>query len=136
MTKIQSLRFKLYIPACMLAAICHLTFALSGVKAQNHPPDLRFGAVEAFRDPVAAVEAGVGWERILFYWSELQPNGPADWNGYHVPDQWLTQAAAAGREVVGLLKSTPAWATDDTPLCGVPRGLFLPPDDPNNLWAA
>lgn len=100
------------------------------------PPDGRFGAVEAFRDPVAAAEAGVGWERILFYWSELQPTGPHDWNGYHVPDQWLDQAAAAGREVVGLIKHTPEWATDGEPGCGVPRGLDLPVGDPGNLWAA
>ena len=103
--------------------------------AQDPPPDPRFGAVEAFRDPVAAAEAGVGWERILFYWSELQPNSPEDWNGYHVPDEWLAQAAAAGREVVAVLKHTPAWATDGPPGCGVPRGLDLALDDPGNLWA-
>ena len=96
---------------------------------------MRFGAVEAFRDPVAAAEADVGWERILFYWSELQPNGPDDWNGYHVPDEWLNLATAQGREVVGLLKNTPTWATDGLPDCGVPRGLDLLVDDPGNLWA-
>ena len=106
------------------------------VAAQGSPPDPRFGAVEAFRDPVAAAEAGVGWDRILFYWSELQPHGPDDWNTYHVPDEWLSLAAVQGREVVGLLKHTPAWATDGLPGCGVPRGLYLPVDDPGNLWAA
>ncbi len=114
----------------------HLASGVSPAIAQGSPPDRRFGAVEAFRDPVAAAEAGVGWDRILFYWSELQPNGPEDWNGYHVPDDWLRLAAEANREVVGLLKHTPAWATDDQPLCGVPRGLDLPVDDPGNLWAA
>jgi hypothetical protein len=103
--------------------------------AQGLPPDTRFGAVEAFRDPLAAAEVGVSWERILFYWSELQPNGPDDWNPYHVPDEWLALAAQANRQVVGLLKNTPAWATDGPPGCGVPRGLDLPVDDPNNLWA-
>jgi len=121
-------------------AICHLSFVICSlfarpVAAQDTPPDPRFGAVEAFRDPVAAAEAGVGWERILFYWSELQPNGPEDWNGYHVPDEWLAQAAAAGREVVAVLKHTPAWTTDGPPGCGVPRGLDLALDDPGNLWA-
>ncbi|HDQ73152.1 MAG TPA: hypothetical protein ENN19_13830 [Chloroflexi bacterium] len=106
------------------------------VAAQPNPPDPRFGAVEAFRDPKSAAEAGVGWERILFYWSELQPQGPDDWNGYHVPEEWLNQAAAAGREIVVVLKHTPDWATDGLPGCGVPRGLDLPVDDPNNLWAA
>ncbi|NLE99604.1 MAG: hypothetical protein GX601_01360 [Anaerolineales bacterium] len=106
------------------------------VAAQDLPPDRRFGAIEAFRDPIAAAEAGVAWERILFYWSELQPNGPDDWNPYHVPDEWLSMAAGAGREVVGLLKHTPQWATDGSAGNGVPRGLDLPVDDPNNLWAA
>ncbi len=105
------------------------------VTAQAPPRDRRFGAVEAFRDPVAATEAGVGWERILFYWSELQHEGPNEWNGYHVPDDWLAQAAVGGREVVGVLKHTPAWATDGLPGCGVPRGLNLPVDDPGNTWA-
>jgi hypothetical protein len=97
---------------------------------------VRFGAVEALRDPVAAAEARVGWERILFYWSELQPNGPEEWNGYHVPDIWLNLAAEQGRQVVGLLKHTPAWATGGPVGCGVPRGLDLPIDDPGNLWAS
>lgn len=103
--------------------------------AQDPPPDARFGAVEAFWDSSAAAEAGVGWERILFYWSELQPNGPEDWNGYHVPNDWLALAAQQGREVIGLIKHTPAWATDGPPGCGIPKGLDLPLDDPGNLWA-
>ena len=120
--------------AFLLLVLCSLL--ISPVRAQSSPPDPRFGAVEAWDDPVAAAEAGVGWERIIFYWSELQRSGPDDWNDYHVPDDRLALAAGAGREVVGLLKSTPAWATDGTPLCGVPRGLYLPVDDPGNLWAA
>jgi hypothetical protein len=120
----------------VVSLIFHLSFYAGSVGAQERPPDTRFGAVEAFRDPVAAAEAGVGWERILFYWSELQPGGPEDWNSYHVPDVWLNLAAEQGREVVGLLKHTPAWATDGPVGCGVPRGLDLPVDDPGNLWAS
>jgi len=99
-------------------------------------PDPRFGAVEAFRNPDAAKDLNLGWERILFYWSELQRNGPDDaWNIYHVPDGWLDNARKAGRQVVGVLENTPAWATDGTPNIGVPRGLYLPIDDAQNLWA-
>ena len=125
------------IAACLLIACILITSSLFAAPAlaQQGPPDVRFGAVEAFRDPVAATEAGVGWERILFYWSELQPNGPEEWNGYHVPSEWVALATSQGREVVGLLKHTPAWSTDGPVGCGVPRGLDLPVDDPGNLWA-
>jgi hypothetical protein len=100
-------------------------------------PDSRFGAVEAFRDPQAASDLNLGWERILFYWAELQRDGPnGEWNIYHVQDGWLADAAAHGRQVIGLIENTPAWATDGTPGSGVPRGLDLPIDDPNNLWAS
>jgi len=120
----------------LLALLGHFLLNAVPALAQEPPPDPRFGAVEAFRDPAAAAEAGVAWDRILFYWSELQRTGPEDWNGYHVPDDWLQRAAQDGREVVGLLKHTPAWATDGVEGCGVPRGLDLPVDDPGNLWAA
>jgi len=97
--------------------------------------DSRFGAVEAFWAPNEAAALGIGWERLLFYWNQLQPFGPADWNTLHVADEWLAEAAAQGRTVIGLLKNTPQWATDGPPSSGVPRGLFLPIDDPGNLWA-
>ena len=97
--------------------------------------DYRFGAVESFWAPNEAAALGVGWERILFYWSEIQPGGPDDWNTLHVREEWLTEARANGRTIVGLLKNTPPWATDDIPYAGVPRGLYLPVDDPGNLWA-
>ncbi len=99
-------------------------------------PDPRFGAVEAFRDPNSARDLNLGWDRILFYWSELQPYGPDDWNIYHVEDGWISTALANGRQVVGLLENTPRWATDGANQIGVPRGLYLPIDDPGNLWAA
>jgi len=77
----------------------------------------------------------VGWERVLFWWYKLQPNGPDDWNDQYFPDEILERELAQGREVVGLLNNTPHWATDGEPLRGVPRGLYLPHNDPNNLWA-
>ncbi|NKQ34747.1 MAG: hypothetical protein HF973_03930 [Chloroflexi bacterium] len=97
--------------------------------------DPRFGAIESFWAANEAAELGVGWERILFYWNEIQPNGPTDWNTLHVREEWLNEANAQGRQVVGLLKNTPNWATDGEFASGVPRGLYLPVDDPGNLWA-
>ena len=99
------------------------------------PVDTRFGAVEAFWEPGAAADLGVGWDRILFLWHEIQPTGPDDWNTLHVLEEWLTDANAHGRTLVGLLKSTPPWAAETEPYSGIPRGLYLPIDDPGNLWA-
>lgn len=97
--------------------------------------DTRFGAIESFWEPEFAADLGVGWDRILFLWHEIQPTGPDDWNTLHVLEEWLVDAAENGRTIVGLLKSTPPWAATNEPFSGVPRGLYLPPDDPGNLWA-
>ncbi len=123
-----------------VALLCHVLLAVALVaptiaSGQSPPPDPRFGAVEAFRAPADAAELGLGWERIIFLWSELQPNGPEEWNIFHVEDGWLADAAAHSRQVVGLLEGTPTWATDGSRGAGVPRGLYLPIDDPANLWA-
>lgn len=94
-----------------------------------------FGAVEAFWLPEAACESGIGWERIIFDWAQHQPEGAESWNTLNVDERWLAQATACNREVVAIVKNTPAWATDGIPVAGVPRGLYLPIDDPANLWA-
>ncbi len=119
----------------IIFALVNWLAAISNADAQS-AIDPRFGAVEAFWAPNEAAALGIGWERILFYWSQLQPFGPEDWNTLHVADEWLAEARNQGRTVVGLLKNTPTWATDSGYAAGVPRGLYLPADDPANLWAA
>jgi hypothetical protein len=116
--------------------------ALAFQADDNTPPvatlpaaDPRFGAIESFWAAEEAAELGVGWERILFYWNEIQPTDSDYWNTLHVLEEWLVEAEMHDRRVVGLLKNTPAWATDGDPFSGVPRGLYLPPEDPENLWA-
>ncbi|HET6446438.1 MAG TPA: hypothetical protein VFI27_17855 [candidate division Zixibacteria bacterium] len=102
---------------------------------ENNQNDPRFGVAEAFWSPEEAAELGVGWERILFYWREIQPQGPDDWNTLHVREEWLDDAERNDREVVGLLKNTAPWASEDGTEAGVPVGLDLPIDDPDNYWA-
>jgi hypothetical protein len=105
------------------------------ISAQS-PPDARFGAVEAYMAPDKAAELRVGWDRMVVRWHERQPDGPDQWNVSGEETERVTAALAAGREMVILLLGTPAWATDGPAIGGVPRGLSLPVDDPNNLWAA
>ncbi|MFQ5858669.1 MAG: hypothetical protein ACE5LU_23965, partial [Anaerolineae bacterium] len=96
--------------------------------------DPRFGVVQAYEAAEAADEIEVGWERLFFSWPDMQPDGPNQWDEPYFGDAVIDQEVAAGRELVGLLISTPAWASDGTPLVTVPRGLYLAYDDPGNTW--
>jgi hypothetical protein len=100
------------------------------------PVSPRFGVVEAFYRPDDARALGVGWERIIFEWAQFQPDGPGEFDTAAVPDEWLLDAQRGGREVVGLIKNTPPWASDSHKLGAPPDGLDLPIDDPANVWAA
>ena len=99
-------------------------------------PDRRFGAIATFENPTAATQLGAGWTRVRFPWADIQPNDSGQWNTSFFTDQQLNRELAAGREVVGLLVNTPPWALEDGNIPGVPSGLYLRDDDPNNLWAA
>lgn len=115
-----------------LFTIIALLLSVPSAAAQQSSP---FGVVEGFWFPDVTCDLGVGWERIIFNWAEHQPTGPEDWHTLNVDDRWLKAANQCGREVVALLKSTPEWATDGMAGPGVPRGLYLPVDDPDNVWA-
>jgi hypothetical protein len=137
--KIKGLFLFLFITTAIILAGLGIRSQVLAQSGPSEPParivDERFGAIESFWAPQEAAELGVGWERILFYWNEIQPTGPDDWNTLHVLEEWLVEANSQDRIVLGLLKNTPEWATDGEPFSGVPRGLYLPVDDPDNLWA-
>lgn len=143
MSKKAKLRTIILLAGWLLLLIVQPAMSALGQGEPNQPQpqaddemnDPRFGIVEAFWHPDDAAELSVGWDRILFYWNEIQPTGPDDWNTLHVLEEWLQDARDGNRMVMGLLKNTPPWATDAEPYSGVPRGLYLPVDDPNNLWA-
>jgi hypothetical protein len=103
--------------------------------AQEAPSDPRFGIVGGYDAPGAIEGLAVGWEVVPLRWDAFQPGGPGQWNTTAVTEDWVSQAVSEGREVVGVLVGTPAWATDGSPGSGVPTGLYLPVDDPGNLWA-
>jgi hypothetical protein len=119
----------------LLLLLAGMTLALPTPAAQAQEGSANpFGVVEGMWLPDETCDLGVGWERIIFDWAQHQPDGPDDWNTLNVDDRWLKAASECDREVVALLKHTPAWATDGTPGIGVPRGLALPWDDPANTW--
>ncbi len=99
-------------------------------------PASRFGAIESYYRPAEAAALAVGWDRVIFEWRYLQPNGPADWDTSHIPDQWLQDAANAHREIVGLIKNAPYWATGSDLLGAPPLGLEKPINDPTNYFSA
>ena len=99
--------------------------------------DHRFGVVEAWRQPSDAVDLNVGWERLTMWWKSFQPNGPSDWNSFATNhDSQINSEVASGRQLVGELINTPDWAAADPSKHGnsVPKGLYLPYNDPSNYW--
>src|SRR2546421_11963343 len=80
------------------------------------------GIVDAGREPAAARRAGATWDRALFLWQEVQPNGPSDWalDSYLDPAR-LRPTLSAGMAGVGVVQGTPGWAAGDFH-DGAPRG--------------
>ncbi len=132
----KKLPYKITLLASIMLLLIVPVYAQDDVPVEPTDHDLRFGAVEAYHEPELADQAGLGWTRILFYWSELEREGPDDWNPFHAPLERIDREIEGGREVVGLIQNTPAWATNGIPDAGVPRGLYLPIDDPDNHWAS
>ncbi len=105
------------------------------VEAQRSD-DSRFGLVNAYDASQAAYQLGASWEVVIIHWDQIQPASPTQWVTIPEIENGLAAARTASREVVGVLIGTPAWATDGQPGTGVPRGLYLPMNDPGNVWAA
>lgn len=118
-----------------LLAVSVLLGVVAPAAADDPPPDVRFGAIEAWMAPEAARDLRVGWDRMLVDWHKYQPENADQWTPPPEDQERVNLTVAAGREMVLLLRGTPQWATDGKPYAGVPRGLRLPVDDPRNVWA-
>ncbi len=69
------------------------------------------------------VEAGVQWVRVDLGWATLQPDGPdsySDW-GLSLADEVVEAAHARGLKVLGMLWTTPEWASADGDERSAPR---------------
>ena len=111
------------------AAVLH-SASVASPPAANNP----FGIVDAYQYPQQRAASGAGWERVEFWWNEIQPDDATQ----HLPPKTISDAQLqtelnAGMSVVGLLGNPPAWATRDG---STPANLSLPIDDPRNAWAA
>ena len=102
-----------------------------------YAPSPVLGIVDAGRQPVAARQAGATWDRALFLWQLIQPNGPSDWAlDSYIDNANLKTTLSAGLPVVGVVQGTPVWAATDwhDAASAVPSGLDLPVDDPRNTF--
>src|SRR5438132_5769846 len=102
-----------------------------------YAPSPVLGIVDAGRQPVAARQAGATWDRALFLWQLIQPNGPGDWAlDAYIDKANLKSTLSAGFPVVGVVQGTPTWAPSDwhDGASAVPSGLDLPVDDPRNTF--
>jgi hypothetical protein len=109
---------------------------LSNVHAANSnvpmPSDHVFGVVGAHYRPEMASALGVSWERLTFAWEQFQPNSADEFNTSVIGEGYLSN----GRQIVGLVKGVPGWATESGQFNDVPSGIALPYDDPNNRFGA
>jgi polysaccharide biosynthesis protein PslG len=105
---------------------------LCGVSVQAQGEGALFGVVEGYYRPDDATALGVTWERTTFYWYNFQPTSAADFDTNAVQ---VDAALGAGRQVVGVIKGTPAWAGSGSP-AAVPTGIDLPYNDPGNVFGA
>lgn len=102
-----------------------------GTNFANYP---KSGGGTAYADMKAG---GATHDRVSFNMDALRPT-PGAWQpgGY---DALLADAAAQNIQVLGVLVAPPnaAWACEPTPFAiwCVPKGLNLPWNDPNNVWA-
>jgi hypothetical protein len=82
-----------------------------------------------------AYNAGARVNRWEFRWDRIEPRR-GRWNFSH-DDPAVRASRTAGLGVQGILIGTPAWgaAPGQKPGNGVPKGLYLRPSNPKNLWA-
>lgn len=95
-----------------------------------------FGVIEAYHRPDDAAALGACWDRVIFAWDQFQPESADDFDTSVIPEAIFDDARAANRQIVGLIKGTPAWASESGSLGAAPDGIDLPFNDPDNHFGA
>lgn len=125
----------LFLSFFFAALPCFPTLAM----AANSPapsPNYQIGVVDATNALSQAKQLGIGWTRVPLFWSGLQPSENT-WNArYTGQDKRLLALAGAGIVPVGVIQTVPAWASTHPAQApnGVPKGLNLPWNSPQNVW--
>lgn len=122
--------------ALLILALFSSVQAEDQLNSAGSPGAPVFGVVEAYYRPEQATALGVGWDRVIFAWNFFQPHGPDEFETSAVPDEYIRSNQAAGRQVVGLIKGTPAWASPSGSVGAVPDYIQLAYNDPQNYYGA
>lgn len=131
----------LVLTGCGLATPARVAATSSHSHVNLTATDSRFGVDEAYLRANSADSLGARWSRIPFIWSYIQPI-PGSWNPFalssHGTDSVIDGELARGRDVVGLLLGTPAWARQNVAWgqASVPINIDLAWNDPHNYWGA
>src|SRR4051794_5043224 len=106
---------ELIIPTRLAAIGLLLTLLVSSspAAAQSGQRDSRFGVVQAINSPDKAAQAGIGWERIMFPWAEIQPGSANEMKEGYYSDARIKAQADRGITQVGVIVYTPAWAAEN-----------------------
>ncbi len=130
------MRFRLAFMLLLLLCVLVPVSAQDKVDTPTEPESPVFGIVEAYYRPEQATELGASWDRIIFAWNYFQPNNTNEFDTSAVPDEYINSDQQANRQVVGLIKGTPAWASPSGSVGAVPDNIDLPYDDPLNYYGA
>ncbi len=94
------------------------------------------GMGDGWRDLAHLDESGATTDRVLFFWSSLEPSGPDSFQpDFYLPSrEKMQQEVDNGQQIVGVIQFTPPWAARNPELGerSVPSGL----GDPNGPWSS
>src|SRR5579859_6858694 len=125
------------LPAALCLVVSLLGNAAPAQADRWYSPSPVLGIIDAGRESSAARQAGASWDRALFLWQSIQPNGPNDWAlDSYVDQNKLGPSLSSGFPLVGVVQGTPGWAAGDyhDGASAVPSGLDYPVDDARNLF--